>query len=413
MISISQRAKDIPVSATRVLLPFADVAKKSGKNIYHLNIWQPDVSTYDQVFSRLRESLPEKGYIPYWPAIWTEELRKAVSGFYKNIMNIDLSIDSIIMTIWASEAIDIALNIVCDTDDKIIVFEPFYANYLTSAHTQKVSFVWVECKQESGFSLPNSQDIEKKITEKTKAILLCSPSNPTGYIATEKELRELLDVCKKHNLFLVVDEVYNIFSYDSQFTSILQIPGTDEHVIVIDSVSKRYNLCGARIGMFISRNKEVLWAAKKYCKRRLSLPMLESQAAITALSAPQEYYESLLEIWKKRRDCLLKGLQDIPGIEYQVPAGAIYLFLKLPVDDAFVFSKRLLTDFEYEWSTVMLAPWVGFFTNPDTWKKRVRVAYVKNEKTLQEACLCLKKALEVYNSQTTKSLEKKWFVTNI
>lgn len=395
MPRISERGKLIPESPIRKLVPFAEEAIKKGIKIYHLNIGQPDIESPELSLNAIKNF--DKKIIEYSPSAGFESYRKKLAEYYKQ-HNIDVNYSDILITTGASEALLFAFKSILNPGDEIIIPEPFYANYLSFAISSDVNIVPVSSKIENGFALPSIKVFEKKITNKTKAILICNPVNPTGYLYSKKELYELQDIAKKYNLFLIADEVYREFVYDGKKHNTVMQLDIPEQIIMVDSASKRYSMCGIRIGALITKNKDVYNTALKFAQSRLSPPTLGQIAAESAIDTPVSYFENVIAEYQRRRDILVELLNNIPGVICPKPGGAFYTIAKLPIDDAENFCKWLLKDFSYHKQTVMLAPASGFYASKGLGKQEVRVAYVLNTSELKKAVLCLKAALQKYYS---------------
>ncbi|MBQ9701389.1 MAG: pyridoxal phosphate-dependent aminotransferase [Bacteroidales bacterium] len=393
MPKISNLGARMPSSPIRKLAPLADAAKKEGVKVYHLNIGQPDLPTPQKALDALRqvsrktlEYSPSEGYIG---------LREKLVGYYRKF-NLDVRADEIIITTGGSEAILLGLMSCLDPEDEIVMVEPGYANYISFARTTHLTVKTVTSRIEDGFKLPPVEEFEKTITPKTKAILLCNPSNPTGYVYTPEELQQIKEIVVKHNLFLFSDEVYREFVYNGKpYLSTLSL-GIPEHVVMIDSVSKRYSECGIRVGMLVTHNKEVHDTVMKFCQARLSPPLLGQLVAEASIEGTQEYSRACFEEYKARRDFFIKGLNEIPGVYSPVPEGAFYTVASLPVEDAEAFCRWMLTDFRLNGETVMMAPAAGFYETPGLGKNQVRMAYVLEKEELAKALKVLKAGLEAY-----------------
>ena len=395
MPTISTKGKLMPESPIRKLVPYADVAQKKGRKIYYLNIGQPDIKTPEIALEAVKNSNIE--VLAYSHSAGFESYRNKLASYYQNI-NPSVSAADIIVTTGGSEALLFAMGTIADSDDEIIIPEPFYANYNGFAISSGVKVVPVNSVIENNFALPPISEFEKLITPKTKAILICNPGNPTGYMYSKEEIKQLAEIVKKHVLVLIADEVYREFAYDGlQHTSVLTIPGIEEHAIVIDSVSKRYSMCGARIGCIVSQNKEIMATALKFAQARLSPPTIEQIAGEAALDTPQSYFDEVITEYKERRDLLVSELQKIPNVKVANPGGAFYCMAELPVKDADVFAQWLLEEFELNNETVMVAPAAGFYSTPGAGKNQVRIAYVLKKDDLLQAVTILKAALEIYN----------------
>ena len=384
----------MPESPIRKLVPFAEKAKASGKTVYHLNIGQPDIETPEVALNAIKNI--DRRVIEYSHSAGFESYRNKLSKYYKSI-NINIEPSEIIVTTGGSEALTFGFMTTCNPGDEVIIPEPFYANYNGFAVAAGLNVVPVTASIENGFALPPVEEFEKKITSKTKAIVICNPGNPTGYLYSKEELEKLRDIVKKHDLFLFADEVYREFCYDgAQPFSVMNLEGIDQNVILIDSVSKRYSMCGARIGCLISRNKEVMSAALKFGQARLSPPTIDQIASEAALETPQSYFDDVVTEYVKRRDIMVEGLNNIPGVFCPKPSGAFYCVAKFPVDSAERFCQWLLEEFEYEGATVMMAPANGFYSTKGQGEQEARIAYVLNQDSLKNAVKCLEEALKVY-----------------
>jgi len=391
---LSNKAIAMPESPIRKLVPYSEKAKASGKTVYHLNIGQPDIETPEVALNAIKNM--DRKVIEYSHSAGFESYRNKLSAYYKSI-NINVEPSEIIVTTGGSEALTFGFMTTCDPGDEIIIPEPFYANYNGFAVQAGLNVVPVTASIETGFALPPVEEFEKKITSKTKAIVICNPGNPTGYLYSKEELEKLRDIVKKHDLFLFADEVYREFCYDgAQPFSVMNLEGIDQNVILIDSVSKRYSMCGARIGCLISRNKEVMSAALKFGQARLSPPTIDQIAAEAALETPQSYFDNVVAEYVKRRDIMVEGLNKIPGVFCPKPSGAFYCVAKFPIDNAERFCQWLLEEFEYEGATVMMAPANGFYSTKGQGEQEARIAYVLNQDSLRKAVKCLEEALKVY-----------------
>jgi aspartate aminotransferase len=394
MPHISEKAQIVPASPIRKLVPFAEAAKKSGKTVYHLNIGQPDIQTPDAALEAIHNF--DDKVLEYSHSAGIESYRIKLSASYK-AQGIPVEVEDILITTGGSEALIFAMLCTCNPGDEVIIPEPFYANYNSFAVTAGVRVVPVTSNIEDGFALPAMEQIEAKITPRTKGIVICNPGNPTGYLYSKAELEALAEIVKKHDLFLYADEVYREFCYDgAQPHSVLNLPGLEEHVLMIDSVSKRYSMCGARIGALISKNKEVMAAALKFGQARLSPPTIDQIAAEAALSTPQSYFDEVVDEYVARRNIMVDGLNAIPGVFCPKPKGAFYCVARFPVDDAEKFCQWLLESFSFEGQTVMMAPANGFYSTPGAGKNEARIAYVLNQDSLRKAVDCLRVALEEY-----------------
>ncbi|MCQ2334636.1 MAG: pyridoxal phosphate-dependent aminotransferase [Paludibacteraceae bacterium] len=393
-MEISERASNMPQSPIRKLAKYADAAKRNGIKVYHLNIGQPDIATPACALEAVRTA--NKSILEYSPSQGLRSLRSKMVGYYAEY-GIDLSPDEIIVTAGGSEAIQFAYMTCLNPGDEIIVTDPSYANYMAFAISCGAVVKSVKTNIEDGFRLPPMEAFEEQITNKTKAILICNPNNPTGYLYTKQEMNRLRDIVKKHNLYLISDEVYREFIYTKRpYISACHLEGIEENVILVDSVSKRYSECGIRIGALITKNKEVRQAVMKFCQARLSPPLLGQIVAEASISTPEEYMEETYDEYLSRRNFLIDGLNQIPGVYTPSPMGAFYSMVRLPVNDTDKFCQWCLTDFQYEGQTVMMAPGSGFYTNPEEGKHQVRVAYCLNKEDLAQALIVLRKALEEY-----------------
>ena len=394
---ISSKGKSMPESPIRKLAPFAEKAVKEGKHIFHLNIGQPDIKTPVEALNAVRNH--KLDVLAYSHSAGFESFRKKLAGYYAK-HDITISSDDILITTGGSEALIFTMGSITDPGDEIIVPEPFYANYYSFSTQSTVTVVPVISKIENGFALPQITEFEKLITPKTKAILICNPGNPTGYLYSKEEIQQLAKLAIKYDLFLISDEVYREFVYgDLEHYSILQERALDDHAIVIDSVSKRYSMCGARIGCMVSKNKSVMETAMKFAQARLSPPTFAQIASEAALEAPASYYTETVAKYKTRRDTLVEGLRQIPGVKVATPNGAFYCIAELPIKDADHFAKWLLDEFHVNNETLMLAPASGFYSSPNVGLNQVRIAYVLNRRDLKKAINILKQALEKYTDQ--------------
>ncbi len=384
----------MPESPIRKLVPFAEVAKSKGRQVFHLNIGQPDIKTPKAAMDAVRNS--ELAVLEYSHSAGFQSYRDGLVKYYSKV-GIDITADDLIVTTGGSEAILFTLNSIADPDDEIIIPEPFYANYNGFGISCGVHVVPVPSRISEDFALPDIEEFENLITEKTKAIMICNPGNPTGYLYTLEELNQLRDLAIKHDIYLIADEVYREFAYDGvEHHSILTLEGLDQHAIVIDSVSKRYSMCGARIGCMVSRNKAVMATAMKFAQARLSPPTLAQIASEAALSTGPEYFAEVKEEYVARRDILVDGLNSIEGVFCPKPKGAFYAMASLPVDSAERFAQWLLSTFEMNGKTVMLAPAEGFYATPGMGLNQVRLAYVLQKSDLKESVEIIRAALKAY-----------------
>lgn len=391
---LSERGNLMPSSPIRRLVPFADQAKEQGKHVYHLNIGQPDIKTPDSFMNPIRNfNLP---VLEYGPSAGLTSLRKKLVEYYKRF-DIDLEYEDILITTGGSEAIIFTLMAICDQGDEIIIPEPFYTNYNGFAVEAGVKVVPITSGIEDDFQLPPIETIAAKITDKTRAVMICNPNNPTGYVYSKEELRLLRELVLKHDLFLLSDEVYREFVYDGEVhSSVMHLPGIEDRAIMLDSVSKRYSACGARIGMIVTRNREVIQAALKFGMARLCPPTIEQVGTEAGIDTQQAYFDEVIKEYTERRDVMVKALSEMPGVVAPNPKGAFYLVARLPVDDADRFAKWLLTDFSIDNETVMVAPANGFYSTPGLGKNEVRIAYVLNVRDIKKAMHILAEGLKAY-----------------
>jgi len=394
MPSISKKGQLMPQSPIRKLVPFAEHAVKNGKSIYYLNIGQPDIKTPEIALQAVKDSNID--VLAYSRSEGSETYRQKISVYYKK-HDIDVSHEDIIVTTGGSEALLFAFGSIMDVDDEIIIPEPFYANYNGFSTASGVKVVPVISKIEDNFALPPIEAFEKLITPKTKAILICNPGNPTGYLYAKEEIQKLAAIVKKYDLFLIADEVYREFTYDGNtHYSVMQEEGLDEYAIMIDSVSKRYSMCGARIGCLVSKNKSVIQTALKFAQARLSPPTLAQIASEVALETPQSYFDDVIEEYVERRNTLISELQKIDGVKVAKPKGAFYCIVELPVKNSDNFAQWLLEHFEVDNETIMVAPAAGFYSTPGVGLNQIRIAYVLNKERLIKSVHILKEALKVY-----------------
>ena len=396
MPKISQKGQKMPESPIRKLVPFAEVAKNKGHKVYHLNIGQPDIKTPEIAINAIKNI--DISILEYSHSAGFESYRKKLSSYY-NSKKLPIDISDIIITTGGSEALLFAMGSTMDVGDEIIVPEPFYANYSGFSIASGVTIIPVISTIDEGFALPPIDAFEKLITPKTKAILICNPGNPTGYLYSKEEILQLAEIVKKHDLFLIADELYREFIYDENEThfSIMNVAGLEENAIMIDSVSKRYSMCGARIGCIVSKNKAVMATAMKFAQARLSPPTLAQIASEAALDTPQSYFDDVIKEYKERRDTLISELQKIDGIKVATPKGAFYCIAQLPVKNADNFAQWLLDSYDNNKETVMVAPAAGFYSTPNVGLNEVRIAYVLKKEDLIRSVAILKDALEVYN----------------
>ena len=398
MPKVSNKGKQMPESPIRKLVPYADIAKKKGHKVYHLNIGQPDIKTPEVAINAVKNV--DIKVLEYSHSAGFESYRTKLSQYYKN-HGLPIDVADIIITTGGSEALLFAMGSTMDVDDEIIIPEPFYANYNGFSTASGVKVVPVISTIDTGFALPPISDFEKLITSKTKAILICNPGNPTGYLYSQEEIQQLADLVKKHDLFLIADEVYREFIYDEteKHYSVMNVPGIEENAIMIDSVSKRYSMCGARIGCIVSKNKEVMATAMKFAQARLSPPTFAQIASEAALETPQSYFDEVIEEYKDRRDTLIAELQKIEGVKVATPKGAFYCIAQLPIDNADAFAQWLLESYDFNGETVMVAPAAGFYSTPNVGLNEVRIAYVLKKEDLIRSVEILKEGIKVYNSK--------------
>lgn len=398
MPRISTKGLQMPESPIRKLVPFAETAKKKGHKVYHLNIGQPDIKTPKVAIEAVKNAAIE--VLEYSHSAGFESYRNKLAQSYQKI-GLPVETQDIIITTGGSEALMFAMGSTMDSGDEIIIPEPFYANYNGFSVASGINVVPVMSGIETGFALPAIEEFEKLITPKTKAILICNPGNPTGYLYSKEEIEKLAEIVKKHDLFLIADEVYREFIYDKgvEHHSVLKVKGIEQHAIMIDSVSKRYSMCGARIGCIVSKNKEVMQTAMKFAQARLSPPTYEQIASEAALETPQSYFDEVIAEYKDRRDTLIAELQKIEGVQVATPKGAFYCIAKLPVQNADDFAQWLLEEFDYNQQTVMVAPASGFYSTKGIGLDEVRIAYVLKKEDLIKAVEVLKHALEAYKNK--------------
>lgn len=394
MPQISQKGQNMPQSPIRKLVPFAEKAEKMGKTVLYLNIGQPDIRTPEVAIDAIR--VMDRKTIEYSHSAGGANYRRSLAEYYKSC-GIEVTPEEVMITTGGSEAIVFGFLSCFDPGDEVIIPEPFYANYNGFAKIAGINVVPVTATIDNGFALPPVADFEALINEKTKGIVICNPGNPTGYLYSKAELEQLRDIVKEHDLYLFADEVYREFCYDGAVPySVMNLEGIEQNVILIDSVSKRYSMCGARIGAFISRNKEILATALKFAQARLSPPTLGQIASEGALKTPQSYFDEVISEYVQRRDILVKGLNEIPGVYCPNPKGAFYCVAKFPVDSTEKFCQWLLEEFEHDGKTVMMAPLAGFYASDNKGLQEARIAYVLEQDALRSAVECLKEALKVY-----------------
>lgn len=398
MPTISTKGRQMPASPIRKLAPFADLAKKKGKKVFHLNIGQPDIETPEVMLDAIK-TINFRVWA-YTPSEGTASYREKLAAYYTNL-GYNLSPANILVTNGGSEAITIAMQSCLNPGDEIIIPEPFYANYNGFACMAGIEVKPILSSIDSGFALPAISEFEKVISPKTKAIAICNPNNPTGYLYARKEMEDLKELCLKHDLFLFSDEAYRDFCYDGkEFISPMHLDGLDQHVVVFDTVSKRYSACGARLGCLITKNKDILDAGLKFAQARLSPPAVAQIAAEAAIDTPKSYFDNVIAEYTKRRNTLVDGLNKIPGVYCPVPGGAFYVVARLPIDHADKFCQWMLEEFSYKNNTVMMAPATGFYSTKGQGEQEVRMAYVLRQEDLEQALECIEKALEVYPGRT-------------
>lgn len=397
MLQISERGQQMPPSPIRKLVPYAEAAKKKGIKVFHLNIGQPDIETPPSIIDAVRKA--DIRVLEYSHSAGNESYRKKLVNYYKTV-GIPISPDQIIITTGGSEAIMFGFFCCLNPGDEVIIPEPFYANYNGFAVAAGVKVVPITSSIDTGFALPPIADFEKVITPKTKAIIVCSPNNPTGYLYSREEMDALKTICKKHNLYLFSDEAYREFCYSGEYISAMHLTEMDEHVVLMDTISKRYSACGARLGAFVTKNKTVYDSAMKFAQARLSPPGLAQIMGEAAVDLPASYFDKPKAEYLSRRDLLIKRLNAMPGVFCPNPGGAFYAMARLPIDDSDTFCQWLLESFSYHDKTVMLAPATGFYGTKGLGKNEVRLAYVLNLKDIDEAMDCLEKALEEYPNRT-------------
>src|SRR5690554_6429191 len=396
MPKISKKGQQMPESPIRKLVPFAEIAKKKGNHVYHLNIGQPDINTPAVAIDAVKNA--DISVLEYSHSAGFDSYREKLAAYYQK-QGLPIEKEDIIITTGGSEALIFAMGSTMDEGDEIIIPEPFYANYNGFSTQNGVKVVLVMSGMDNGFALPEIADFEKLITPKTKAILICNPGNPTGYLYSKEEIRQLAALVKKHDLFLIADEVYREFVYDGyEHFSVMNEESIAENAIMVDSVSKRFSMCGARIGCIVSKNKELMNTAMKFAQARLSPPTYAQIASEAALDTPQSYFDDVITEYKDRRDTLVNALNAIDGVEVSMPKGAFYCIAKLPVKNAEDFAKWLLESFDLNGETVMVAPAAGFYSTPGVGLDEVRLAYVLKKEDLIKSAEIIKEALKVYNA---------------
>ncbi len=394
MPPISRKGREMPASPIRKLTPYADKAKADGRHVYHLNIGQPDIETPEGMLDAVR-GIDFKVWA-YTPSEGTSSYRNKLSGYY-NKLGYNITPTDILVTNGGSEAITIAMQACINPGEEIIIPEPFYANYNSFAHSAGIIVKPILSYIDNGFALPPIEAFEEVITKNTRAIAICSPNNPTGYLYSREELWALRDLCIKHDLFLIADEAYREFCYDGRdFVSPLHLEGLEQHVVVVDTISKRYSACGARLGCMITKNKELWQVALKFAQARLSPPAVAQIAAEAAVDTPQSYFDAVKQEYEARRNTLVNGLNNIDGVYCPKPGGAFYVLARLPIDDADRFCQWMLEHFAYDNQTIMMAPASGFYSTPHEGKDEVRLAYVLNISDLNKSLICLERGLATY-----------------
>ena len=396
MLTISHRGQLMPASPIRKLVPFAEAAKKRGTKVYHLNIGQPDIETPKMILDAVRNS--DFKVLEYSHSAGNESYRKKLVSYY-NSVGINVNHNQIIITTGGSEAILFAFMACMDSEDEVIIPEPFYANYNGFAVSAGVNVVPITSHIENGFALPNISEFEQKITPKTKAIVICNPNNPTGYLYTPEEMEALKQLVTKHNLYLFSDEAYREFCYDGKQVSAMHLTGVDDNVVMMDTISKRYSACGGRIGALVTKNQAVLNAVMKFAQARLSPPSFAQIAGEAAIDLPANYFDTTKAEYQSRRDLIVKRLNAMDGVFCPNPGGAFYAIAKLPIDDSDVFCRWLLENFSHNGATVMLAPATGFYGTQGLGKQEVRLAYVLNLNDINAAMDCLEEALKQYQKR--------------
>lgn len=396
MPRISNKGSQMPESPIRKLVPYSEIAKRNGHKVYHLNIGQPDIKTPEVALQAIKNNTIE--ILEYSHSAGFESYRNKLAAYYQT-HDVNVNSSDIIITTGGSEALLFAIGSTMDVGDEIIIPEPFYANYNGFSVASGVTVIPVISTIDEGFALPPIADFEKLITPRTKAILICNPGNPTGYLYTKQEIEQLAELVKKHDLFLIADEVYREFTYDGdKHYSVMNVPGIEENAIMIDSVSKRYSMCGARIGCIVSKNKAVMATVMKFAQARLSPPTYAQIASEAALDTPQSYFDDVITEYKDRRDTLISELNKIEGVKVGLPKGAFYCIAKLPIDNADKFAQWLLESFDLNGETVMVAPAAGFYSTPNVGLDEIRIAYVLKKEDLIRSVQILKEAITQYNS---------------
>ncbi len=400
MANISTKAQQMPASAIRKLVPYADAAKKQGVKVYHLNIGQPDIDSPECALNAVKGNMPQ--HVSYSHSAGIMELRQGLVEKYYRKIGIDIEVPEIIITVAGSESVNLALEITCDAGDEVIVLEPFYTNYNTFAFLNGITLKAIPTDIRNGFQVPLIEEFEKAITDRTRAILVCNPGNPSGTLYSKENMLAIGEIARKHDLFLISDEVYREFCYtDEPHFSAMNIPDLDQNIILVDSVSKRYNLCGVRVGCIISRNKEVMAAAMKFAQARLCPPVLGQMASIGALDTPDEYFTEVREEYIKRRDYMIDRLNKMEGVFTPLPMGAFYTIAELPVDDAESFAKWMLEEFRINGETTMITPAASFYKTPGYGKNHARLSYVLAVSEMEKAMTILEEGLKAYPGRTS------------
>ncbi len=400
MANISTKAQQMPASAIRKLVPYADAAKKQGVKVYHLNIGQPDIDSPECALNAVKGNMPQ--HVSYSHSAGIMELRQGLVEKYYRKIGIDIEVPEIIITVAGSESVNLALEITCDAGDEVIVLEPFYTNYNTFAFLNGITLKAIPTDIRNGFQVPPIEEFEKAITDRTRAILVCNPGNPSGTLYSKENMLAIGEIARKHDLFLISDEVYREFCYtDEPHFSAMNIPDLDQNIILVDSVSKRYNLCGVRVGCIISRNKEVMAAAMKFAQARLCPPVLGQMASIGALDTPDEYFTAVREEYIRRRDYMTGRLNKMEGVFTPVPMGAFYTIAELPVDDAESFAKWMLEEFRINGETTMITPAASFYKTPGYGKNHARLSYVLEIPEMEKAMTILEEGLKAYPGRTS------------
>jgi len=394
-LRVSERGVSTPRSPIRKLAPFSEKAKADNVKVFHLNIGQPDIITPPEFYGAVKEYSDK--VLAYGPSNGLPRIRKSFLDYYHSCGYSHIKESDLMVTTAGSEAVIFSMMAVASPGDEIIVFEPFYPNYNGFAAMAGIKLMPVSTDPETGYHLPDAQIIEDKITSKTRAILICTPNNPTGTVLTNEEMKTIKDIALKHNLFVLSDEVYREFVFDGEHTGILSFPELEQHAVLMDSISKRYSACGARIGCIISKNSDIMDTVMKFGQARLCPPTLEQVGASAVIETRDKYFTGMIQEYKKRRDFVYKALTDIPGVECEMPQGAFYMMVRFPVDDIEEFAKWLLTDFRVNGATTMIAPGPGFYATQGKGGQEARIAYVLNTDDLEKAVEILKKGLEVYN----------------